>query len=126
MTALQTSINRKDITGKVWGPEQRITRNEALYTYTRWAADYTLKENLLGTIEVGKYADLVVLNRDYLTTPEDEIGRIDPLLTMVGGKPVYTEPAFAASVGLPTVGYQGDRSFWWRGTPEDAKKRGGD
>jgi predicted amidohydrolase YtcJ len=127
MTALQVSVNRKDITGKVWGPEQRINRNEALYTYTRWAAEYTLRENVLGSIEVGKHADLVVLDNDYLTVPEDEIGRIDPVMTMVGGKPVYTEPVFAASAGLQTVGYQGERDYWYRGTPEDAKKgRGGD
>ena len=127
MTALQVSINRKDVTGKLWGAEQRINRNEALYTYTRWAADYTLKEKLLGSIEVGKYADLVVLNKDYLTAPEEEIGRLDPVMTLVGGKPVYTEPAFAASAGLPTVGYQGARDHWLRGTPEDATRgRGGD
>ena len=116
-----------DITGKVWGQQQRITRNEALYAYTRWSADYVLKENQVGSIEVGKLADLVVLNKDYLTTPEDEIGRIDPVMTMVGGKPVYTEPAFAAAAGLETVGYQGDREAWYRGTPDDAKRgRGGD
>ena len=128
MLALQVSVNRKDITGKLWGPEQRINRNEALYTYTRWASEYVLKEKLLGTLEPNKYADLVVLSRDYATVPEDEIGRIDPVLTMIGGKIVYTDPSFAATAGLPTVGYQGDRSFWLRGTPEDQQRRqrGGD
>jgi predicted amidohydrolase YtcJ len=125
MVALQVSVNRKDVSGKVWGPEQRINRNEALYTYTRWASEYVLKEKLLGSIEPNKYADLVVLNRDYATVPEDEIGRIDPVLTMVGGKVVYSDPAFANSVGLPVVGYQGDRSQWQRGTPEDAARRSG-
>ncbi|HWP84110.1 MAG TPA: amidohydrolase family protein [Terriglobia bacterium] len=123
MLALQVSINRKDITGKLWGPEQRIDRNQALYTYTRWAAEYVLKEKLLGSIEPGKYADLVVLNRDYTTVAEDEIGRIDPVLTMVGGQVVYSEPGFASVAGLPVVGYQGDRSYWLRGTPEDARRR---
>jgi predicted amidohydrolase YtcJ len=125
MLALQVSVNRKDITGKLWGAEQRINRNQALYTYTRWAAEYVLKEKLIGSIGPNKYADLVVLNRDYATVPEDEIGRLDSVLTMVGGKIVYSEPSFASSVGLPTVGYQGDRSYWLRGTPEDARRRAG-
>jgi predicted amidohydrolase YtcJ len=115
--ALQITINRKDQSGKIWGPKQRISRTEALYTYTRWAAEYLLRENYLGSIEPGRAGDLVVLNRDYLTTPEDEIGQIDPLLTVMDGKITYTDPQFAASAGLPVVGYQGDRSRWTRGKP---------
>ncbi len=42
-----------------------------------------------GSIEVAKYADLTVLDRDYLTVPEDEIKDIEPVLTMVGGRIVY-------------------------------------
>ncbi|OFW36955.1 MAG: hypothetical protein A3J28_03065 [Acidobacteria bacterium RIFCSPLOWO2_12_FULL_60_22] len=127
LLALQVSVNRKDVTGKLWGPEQRINRREALYMYTRWAADYVLKEKRIGSIEPQKLADLVVLNRDYLTAPEDEIGRIDAVLTLVGGKIVYSEPGFAGSFGLPTTGYQGPRDHWKRGTPEDARRRrGGD
>ena len=64
----------------------------------------------------------LVLNRDYLTVPEDEIGQIDTLVTVMGGNFVYTEPEFARSVGLPTVGFQGDRSHWKRGTPEEARR----
>ena len=55
-----------------WGAEQRINRNEALYTYTRWASEYVLKENLLGSIEVGKYADLVVLDIHF--PPDSTLG----------------------------------------------------
>lgn len=122
--ALQVAVNRKDITGKVWGPEQRISRQEALYAYTRWGAEFVLRENVLGSIEPNKYADFVVLNRDYLTVPEDEIGRIDPVLTVMGGKITFSDPEFATAHNLPQAGYRGDRSRWMRGTPDDANKRG--
>ncbi len=85
-----------------------------------------LKENFLGSIELNKAADFVVLNRDYLSVPEQEIGQIDPVMTVMDGEAVYTEPAFARSVNLPIAGYQGDRSHWKRGTPADADRlRGG-
>ena len=120
--ALQVVINRKDVNGKVWGSGQRISRREALYTYTRWSSEYLLREDHLGSVEPKKAADFTVLNRDYLTVPEDEIGRLDPVLTVMGGKITYTQPEFAASNNLPQVGYQGDRSWWKRGTPEDATR----
>ena len=123
--ALQVAITRKDVIGKLWGPQQRVSRQEALYMYTRWSSEYVLKEKLLGSIEPKKLADFIVLNRDYRTVPEEEIGRIDPVLTVVGGNIVYSEPAFASSQGLAVVGYQGDRSRWKRGTPADANRRGG-
>jgi predicted amidohydrolase YtcJ len=122
LLGLQVVVNRKDINGKVWGPQQRVSRREALYMNTRWASEYVLRENVLGSIEPKKFADFVVLNRDYLTVPEDEIGRIDPLLTVVGGQIAYSDPDFATSQGLPQVGYRGDRSEWLRGAPEEATR----
>ncbi len=47
------------------------------------------REDKLGSIETGKLADLIVIDRDYMTIPEDEIHEINVLLTMVGGKVVY-------------------------------------
>lgn len=122
--ALQVAVTRKDTNGKVWGPQQRIHRNEALYMYTRWSSEYVLREDRLGSIEPRKLADFVVLDRDYLTIPEEEIGRIDPVLTVVGGEIAYSQPAFAQTAGLPVVGFQYDRSHWMRGTPEDARRGG--
>ncbi len=113
--ALQVVVTRKDSKGNVWGANQRITRREALYMYTRWGAEYVLRENTLGSIEPKKYADFTVLDRDYLTIPEDEMASINSVLTVMGGKITYTEPAFAANTGLATVGFQGDRSRWQRG-----------
>ena len=68
-------MTRKDVNGKVWGAQQRVTRNEALYRYTRWSSEYVLREDRIGSIEPRKLADLVVLDRDFQTIPEEEIGQ---------------------------------------------------
>ena len=122
--ALEVAVNRKDVNGKVWGSRQRVTRREAFYMYTRWGAEYVLRENLLGSIEPRKYADFAVLNQDYMTVPEDDIGKIDPVLTVVGGKIVYTQPAFADSLGLPQVGFRGNPTWWKRGAVEEEPRAG--
>jgi len=61
-----------------------------------------------------------------LTLPEDEIGQIDPLLTVMGGNFVYTEPEFARSMGLPQVGFRGNPTWWLRGTPKGLERRSAD
>lgn len=73
----------------VWGPEERVTRQEALWMKTNWAAYYTGDEKDLGTIEPGKLADLVVLDKDYMSVPEDQISDIKVVLTMIAGKTVH-------------------------------------
>ncbi|MEE8177834.1 MAG: amidohydrolase family protein [Acidobacteriota bacterium] len=114
-TCLQYAITRRDkATGQVWGSQQRINRQEALYTYTRWAAWHVWKEKNIGSIEPGKWADMVVLDQDYLTVPEDAISEINPLLTIVGGQIRYSNPNYAASEGLPTVGFQAPPDWWQR------------
>jgi predicted amidohydrolase YtcJ len=81
------------VTGKMIGGRQvlhsTITREEALIAHTRSNAPFLFQEGNLGSLARGKYADLVVLDRDYLTVPEDEIKDIKPVMTMVGGKVVY-------------------------------------
>ena len=67
-------------------PEERITREEALKMHTTWAAYFQLEEKDKGSLEVGKLADLVVIDRDYLTCPEDEIRNIQPVMVMIDGK----------------------------------------
>jgi predicted amidohydrolase YtcJ len=68
---------------------QTITREEALIAHTRNNAYFMFQEANLGSLQPGKYADLLVLDRDYLTVPADAIKDIQPLMTMVGGKVVY-------------------------------------
>ncbi|MGE5646010.1 MAG: amidohydrolase [Acidobacteriota bacterium] len=80
------AITRKNSQGQVIHPEQKVTREEALKMYTTWGAYMEFNEDKKGTIEPGKLADLVVIDRDYLTCPEDEIRNIQPVLTIVGGR----------------------------------------
>jgi len=81
------------VTGKMVGGHsvnrQTITREEALAAHTRNNGYVVFQEGNLGSIQNGKYADLLVLDRDYLTVPADEIKDIRPLITMVGGKVVH-------------------------------------
>ena len=68
---------------------QTVTREEALIAHTRNNAYFMFREAELGSLQKGKYADLLVLDRDYLKVPADQIKDIKPLMTMVGGKVVY-------------------------------------
>jgi predicted amidohydrolase YtcJ len=70
--------------------DETLTREEALIAQTRSNAFLFFKENELGSLEVGKQADLVVLDRDYLTVPAEEIKDIRAAMTMVGGRVVYS------------------------------------
>ena len=99
-----TAITRKDRTGKVWAPQERVDRPTALRMYTRWAADYVLKPELLGSIEKGKLADLVVLDKDYMTIPEDQIKEIQPQFTIFDGKIVFVHSNFAQEYNLRPQG----------------------
>jgi predicted amidohydrolase YtcJ len=71
--------------------EDTVTREEALIAHTRSNAYLMWKEDDLGSLEAGKLADLVVLDRDYMTIEADDIFNIEPLLTMVGGRVVFEE-----------------------------------
>ncbi|MBK7409422.1 MAG: amidohydrolase [Saprospirales bacterium] len=84
------SVTRKrEDTGMSFFPEQRMTRQEALYSYTLGNAYAAFEEDLKGSLEYGKLADLVVLSRDLRTCPDEEILDTKVLLTMVGGKVKY-------------------------------------
>ena len=82
-------ITRKTADGTVYNPEQKISREQALRMWTWNAAYLSFDEEVKGSIEPGKLADLVIIDRDYLTCPEDEIKDIQVLQTIVGGKVVY-------------------------------------
>ena len=81
------------VTGKMAGGmkvnRQTISREDALIAHTRKNAYFVFQEDSLGSIQAGKLADLVVLDRDYLTVPADQIKGIRPVLTVVGGRIVY-------------------------------------
>jgi predicted amidohydrolase YtcJ len=89
------------VTGKMVGGtvvnRQPIGREDALIAHTRTNAFLILQESNLGSIQPGKLADLVALDRDYLTIPADQIKEIRPVLTMVGGKVVYDASTAASN-----------------------------
>jgi len=89
------------VTGKMVGGakalRQPISREDALIAYTRKNAFFLFQESNLGSIQVGKLADLVVLDHDYLTVPADQIKDIKPVMTMVGGRVVYDAAAATTS-----------------------------
>lgn len=70
-------------------PDQAISREQALRLYTSQAAYLTFEENEKGSLEPGKLADFIILDRDYLTCPIDEVKDIQVLSTWLGGRPVY-------------------------------------
>lgn len=72
-----------------WFPEERVTPYEALCMYTKNAAYASYEEDVRGTIEEGKYADFVILDRDVFKTPHNEIKDITVEKTYLGGSLVY-------------------------------------
>lgn len=83
------TVTRKLKDGSVFYPEQRMNRMEALRSYTINTARAAFEENTKGTIKPGKYADMVVLTKDILTIPEDEIPTAQVAYTIVGGKVMF-------------------------------------
>ena len=86
------AVTRQDHDGNPeggWFPEQRMTREEALRSYTVWPAYAAFQENVVGSIEVGKYADIVVLDTDILTAPAEDILSTNVIYTIVNGEIVY-------------------------------------
>jgi len=89
-TVLQWFLDGKNASGTVLrGPEETPSRADALRFYTSGSAWVSHDEDVRGSLEVGKLADLAVLSKDYMTVPVAEIGGIESVLTMVGGKVVY-------------------------------------
>ena len=86
------TVSRKTKDGTVFYPDQRMSRMEALKSYTLNGAYAAFEEGTRGSLKPGKYADLVVLSRDILTMPEDEIATARVVYTIVGGKVRYQQP----------------------------------
>jgi predicted amidohydrolase YtcJ len=70
-------------------PEEALTREQAIRFYTANNAHLMFLEDQIGTLEPGKLADFIILDRDLLTCPQDEIRTARPLATYLNGKPVY-------------------------------------
>ncbi len=95
VTRKMTGDSRKSMTaGKVFLKGQALDRVEVLKAATIHGAEMMLREKDLGTLEPGKLADFIVIDQDYFTIPEDQIGTIETLLTAVGGVVLYKSNHF--------------------------------
>ena len=101
---LELAVTRKDKKGKVWAPQEKVDKATALRMVTSWAAEYVLKPDKLGMIEPGKIADLVVLDRDYMTIPDDDISELQPQMTVFDGKIVFVHTNFSQEYNLKPAG----------------------
>jgi predicted amidohydrolase YtcJ len=86
---MYVAVSRKTEGGNIFGPEQRVTRAQALRMMTSDAAFLSFDEKQRGSIEPGKLADLTILSDDFMACEEEAIRRIKPVATVVGGKIVY-------------------------------------
>jgi predicted amidohydrolase YtcJ len=88
---IYAAVTRRPLSGADpgWQPGQRMTRAEAVRSFTSWNAEAAHQEGETGTLEAGKRADLIALDEDVFTCPEARIGDIAPVLTMVGGEIVH-------------------------------------
>jgi predicted amidohydrolase YtcJ len=88
--ALRWMLDGKTVGGAALrGPEETSTRKNALRMYTQGSAWIAFAEKERGSLEMGKLADLAVLSKDYLKVPAEEIGEIEAVMTLVGGRVVY-------------------------------------
>jgi len=89
---IDAAVNAKTLAGEVWLPSHSLTLTEALRAYTANAARAIHREHKLGTLEVGKLADIVILAADPFTLPIERVGDVKVWQTIVGGKVVYAHP----------------------------------
>jgi len=90
MVGIYAATTRKGMTGTVYGPDEIISREEAIRAYTLLGAFLNFEENVKGSLEPGKFADMIVLSEDILTIEEERIMDIEIEQTYVDGKLVYS------------------------------------
>jgi predicted amidohydrolase YtcJ len=101
-------ITRKTSDGVVVNAAEAVDRNTALKMFTSWSAWSIFREDKLGSLEPGKFADYMVLNKDYFAVPVDEIKTIYPLMTVLQGKILMLREEFAKDLGRSPIGPQRD------------------
>jgi predicted amidohydrolase YtcJ len=103
MVALYAATTRKGPSGHVHGIEEAVSRPLAIRMYTANTAYLSWEEGIKGTLEPGKLADMIVLDRDVLTVPDDDLLEAKVDMTFVGGRLVY-QRAHPRPDSAPTVG----------------------
>jgi predicted amidohydrolase YtcJ len=99
-------ITRKNHAGKMVAPEEAVDRVTVMKMMTSWPSYYMLREKELGTIAPGKWADFVVLSKDYFSVPVEEIANIYPYMTVTGGKIRFLHSQFAPQIGKQKTGIE--------------------
>jgi predicted amidohydrolase YtcJ len=92
MIEFYAAVARKDQKGfstEGWHPEEAVSREQALKMFTVWPAYAAFEEQLHGTIERGKLADLTILSADIMTIPELEILKTQCVMTVINGEIVF-------------------------------------
>ncbi len=89
MMAIQSMVTRKDVKGRVWGPNQRVTVSQALQVCTMNGAYASFEENIKGSLTAGKLADYVLLEKDPHEVDPDSIVDIKVLRTVLGSQTTY-------------------------------------
>jgi hypothetical protein len=91
MWNLEVLVTRLAANGKVYGPREKVDRATVLLMMTRWASEYVLREAELGSLEPGKLADLIVLDKNPLDSnvPDEDLSEIQVLVTLIGGEVVH-------------------------------------
>jgi predicted amidohydrolase YtcJ len=97
LQGMEVALTRSDPDqgGPSWIPEQRLDLPTILAAYTINGAYLSFSERQTGSLEKGKQADLVVLERNLFDIPAEQIGEVRVLWTLLAGRPVYADPAFA-------------------------------
>src|SRR6266481_72909 len=121
MIEFYAAVARKDIkgfSGEGWHPEEKVSRELGLKMFTIWPAYAAFEENLRGSIEVGKLADLTVLSADIMKIPEMDILKTHCVMTVIGGEIVYQAAPGTAAIEtdfsrLPAT------PLWWANSADD-------
>ena len=93
--ALQWMLDGKTVSGRTTrGADETPSREMALRLYTVASAWFSFDEQRRGTLEAGKLADFAILDQDFFSVPLEQIGRTESVLTVVGGRTVYSAPGF--------------------------------
>jgi len=88
------AVARQDLKGfpeKGFQPENALSREEALKSITIWAAKAGFQEKMIGSIDIGKMADFVILDHDIMACPLKEIPNVNIMMTVIGGEKVYNQ-----------------------------------
>ncbi len=121
MIEFYAAVARKDVkgwSGEGWHPEEALSREQALKMLTIWPAYSAFEENLRGTIEVGKLADLTVLCADIMKIPELDILKTTCVMTVIGGEIVY-QAAHGTAARETDFSLLPATELWWASSADD-------